>query len=135
MAQAPPGGPPGTATPASGYPQWGVNSAHQIAEARNAAQKDQYIGQGYLEWFASRQAAQEGIAGQSGILGTGSVPGLKGLAAIGHFFSNLSQRGFWVRIAKVGIGAVMIIIGLGKVTGAPAKIEVAAGRVAKGALA
>jgi len=51
-------------------------------------------------------------------IGTGNNPigavekHLSGLEAIGHFFDNLSQREFWIRIAEVGLGAALIIIGV-----------------------
>lgn len=69
-----------------------------------------------------------GAVKASGDNPSGTTP-LSGIDAIGHFFSNLSQRGFWIRIAKVGIGIVMIVVGLSKLTGAGSKIEAVAAKI------
>jgi hypothetical protein len=40
-----------------------------------------------------------------------------GINAIGDFFSTLGFAGTWVRVAKVAVGAVLVIVGLMKLTG------------------
>lgn len=40
------------------------------------------------------------------------VPGLGGVAAIGDFFSRLSEPNTWLRVAEVLIGGVLIIVSL-----------------------
>lgn len=77
------------------------------------------------------QAVIQGATGNTTASGVGQNP----LTAVGQFFSTLGQRATWVRIAKVAIGAIMIITGLNKLTGASSKIEVGLGRVVKGAVA
>jgi len=58
----------------------------------------------------------------------GIAPGLGGLSgvnAIGNFFNKIGDRATWVRIAKVAIGAIMIIAGLVRL-GVPAAEKIAA---------
>lgn len=47
----------------------------------------------------------------AGVPGSGA---LSGLAAIGDFFSRLTQASTWLRVAEVALGAALLIIGLAK---------------------
>lgn len=112
---------PGVVQPASGYPQYGVGggtpgspAGWNIVTANSEAQKLQYEQQGYLVWFSTRAAAQNEISSQSSAYGSGSPPGLSGLAAIGDFFSRLTQAHTWERVAMVVIGLGLIVVGVAK---------------------
>lgn len=49
-----------------------------------------------------------------------NVPGLTGLAAIGDFFSRLTQASTWLRVAEVAVGAILLVVALNKALGNPA---------------
>lgn len=124
MANVPPGQPiaPGIAT--GKFPEWGVgggtpgsSAGWNIKEAANAQQQEALIQQGYVAWFSTKQAAQNFISEESSTLGSGTVPGLSGLAAIGAFFSKLTEPLMWLRAAEVVVGAVLLIVGIGKMAG------------------
>lgn len=55
----------------------------------------------------------------------------EGLAAIGHFFDNVSQRQFWIRIAEVTIGGLLVAIALNKIFEISSHIEKAAAVIPK----
>jgi hypothetical protein len=116
MANAPPGGAPGSAGHAPNtYPQWGFNQAGKITEARNEAAKLADMNKGYLDWFTSKAAASNAWKGMQGPLGKGLIANpLAGLAAVGDFFQRLTQAGTWARVGQVVLGAALIIIGLAR---------------------
>jgi hypothetical protein len=43
---------------------------------------------------------------------TSVVPGLGGIAAVGDFFSRLSEPNTWLRIAEVAVGGLLIYVSL-----------------------
>jgi hypothetical protein len=55
---------------------------------------------------------------------------VKGIDAIGAFFTSLSDPALWARILKIGIGSVLLLVGLAKITGADKTIAVAGKAVA-----
>lgn len=58
-----------------------------------------------------------GIDNPAGAIGS-AVSGVgDAFAAVGNFLSKLTEPLFWLRIAEVVIGAAMVIIGMGKMTG------------------
>jgi hypothetical protein len=59
---------------------------------------------------------------------TASNP-LQGLAAIGDFFSRLTQASTWIRVAKVISGGLLLVIGLVHITGADNKVASIARKV------
>lgn len=56
-------------------------------------------------------------AGQAAQKAAGTNP-LSGLAAIGDFFSRLTDATTWIRVGKVLVGGVLLIVGLAHMTGA-----------------
>lgn len=54
-----------------------------------------------------------------------------GLNAIGDLASALGQSGTWVRVAKVAIGAVLVVVGLARMTGTESGVATAATAAAK----
>lgn len=78
--------------------------------------------------FPTQAAAQAWINGPEGqrikkaqhLLPTAGGPGnpLSSLTGVTQFLSNLTQRDFWVRVAKVIIGGAMVIVGLAQLSGA-----------------
>lgn len=52
-----------------------------------------------------------------------------GLAAIGDFITTLETAATWERVAKVVLGAALILVGMAKLTGATGAIKSAAGKV------
>lgn len=137
-----PGAPvaPGIAQPGQ-FPQYGVgggtpgsSAGWKVVTATDEAQKEQEIQQGYLVWFSSQSAAQNYISSESSGYGSGQVPSpLSGVAAIGDFFSRLTQKNTWVRVGEVVIGLVLLGIGVNALfKGAPLKaVTGAAGTVGK----
>ena len=64
-----------------------------------------------------------------------AVPGLGGVAAIGDFFSRLSEPNTWIRVAEVGIGVVILVVALKAMfPGTASAAGSVAGDAAKGAL-
>jgi hypothetical protein len=128
-AQAALGGKAPAPSPGGGSGQWWVviKSGSSTMTVLQSASKPA----GYATVFGpfpTRAAAQKiaGIAPEPphlGITGNPSVPG--GLTAIGDFFTKIGDRATWVRVAKVVIGAIMIIAGLAKL-GTPAAEKIAA---------
>jgi hypothetical protein len=63
-----------------------------------------------------------------------AIPGgsqdLKGINAVGGFFNGLTEAGTWIRVAKVVIGATLIIVGLARLTGADKAIARGTGTLA-----
>lgn len=65
-----------------------------------------------------------GVTGQiTGEIGgtAAAATGLTGLAAVGDFFSRLTQKNTWVRVGEVTVGGILLIAGLRALTsGSPA---------------
>lgn len=80
---------------------------------------------------------QQAGALPSGLPGSGAIPpatgqavsNATGLAAIGAFFSKLGTRGIWTRIAKVVVGAALILVGVVQLTHAQ-KVVTTVGKAA-----
>lgn len=80
----------------------------------------------YVAWFLIESKLDKKIGKDIGIaIGGGGQLAGAGLASLGvfhtgilSFLSNLSQRDFWVRVAKVVIGGAMVITGLAQMSGA-----------------
>jgi hypothetical protein len=92
-------GPFTTQAAAKAAPAGGESTAQQIAagiEAGNAA---------------------AGATGLPSVPGVGTNP-LAGLAAIGDFFSRLTQANTWIRVGKILVGGALVLIGLAHITGA-----------------
>lgn len=53
---------------------------------------------------------------------------LSGLAAIGDFFSRLTQANTWMRVLEIGVGVILVAVALNKLLGNPAgkAVDVAA---------
>jgi len=113
------------------YPQWGIHinpdgTSGSIREAASAAQKMKDMGAGYLDWFATDALAKNALSSQTSAYGSGgqstaqaikNANPLSGLAAIGDFFSRLTQPATWIRIAEVALGLVLIAVGIARATG------------------
>jgi hypothetical protein len=132
MANIPPGGTgiaPGTATPGSGYPQWGVGGGQpgssagwNIVEATDATEQQTYEGQGYLVWFSTQAAAQAYISSESSLAGSGNLPSVPGLAAlgwlqdIGHWLgvavAALTDKYTWISVGWLLLGLLLVVIAL-----------------------
>jgi hypothetical protein len=69
-------------------------------------------------------AVQAAVAGASEA--ANSIPGLSGLAAIGDFFSRLTEGSTWIRVLEMVLGAGLVLVGL-----AHAASGTPAGRAAK----
>jgi YHS domain-containing protein len=123
----PPGQPiaPGIAT-GNKYPQWGVGggtpgnaAGWKVVEAKTAAQKTTYAGQGYLVWFSSQADAKAFVSEESSPVASGEPQNaIPGLTQIGDFFGALGQANTWIRVAKVVAGGALLIIGIAHITGA-----------------
>jgi len=93
---------------------------------------------------AKAEAAAKGT-GSPGIPGTGTGPGTSTstvnssngitphlpnpLAAIGDFITTLETASTWERVAKVVLGAALILVGMAKLTGAGGALKSVAGKV------
>jgi hypothetical protein len=40
------------------------------------------------------------------------VPGLGGIAAVGDFFSRLSEKNTWLRVGEVAVGGILLYVAL-----------------------
>lgn len=135
-------GTPGAAGAHSGYPQWFVDqTTWVVGKVIDAAEK--YVAEttdypDRLIFFTSQQAAENYSHAHHGgsnvntpSTGQPNNP-LSGLAAIGDFFSRLTQASTWIRVAEVLLGAGLIIVGLAKLaSGTPVgKAAVKAGKAA-----
>lgn len=109
-------------------------------EAYAAAHPNEAASEAYLAWFfsavgkglgesvaqilsLSAKNAEEIAKGTvSGLNKTGkkvtSVPGLTGVAAIGDFFSRLTEANTWLRVGEVVLGIILLGIGVARITGA-----------------
>lgn len=94
--------------------------AYAAAHPRLSAQS------AYVGWFITTGKIGQKIGKDIGIaIGGGGQLAGDSVASLGvfhsgilSFLSNLSQRAFWVRVAKVIIGGAMVISGLAKLSGA-----------------
>lgn len=120
---------PGVAGPGDGYPQWGVagnvgdSASWKIAEAHSDAEKLGLAGRGYLTWFSSKKAAQDFISSEKApvLNGKTDIPNpLSGVAAIGDFFSRLTNPHTWLRVAEGLVGVAFLVIGLNALLHNPA---------------
>lgn len=136
MANPGPGGltPPGQVTATSGYPQYGVSnpggdltkSGDVITVASNATQKGTATAKlGILDWFTSRQAAQEFISGQESVLGNDETPSDL-IPKWSLIVSGIS--GWFVRGLKMLFGGVLMIMAILHLTGASNKVTEVAGK-------
>jgi hypothetical protein len=101
------------------FPQWGVGGGSpgsaagwNVQEAHNALEKQSLIQQGYLVWFTSEADAKAFISEESSTFGSGNVPGLTGLAAIGDFFARLTEANTWLRVGEFVAGGLILYVGL-----------------------
>lgn len=133
MAAVPPTGIPG-AVPVGDttFPQWGViQTPFSVKEAKNAAEKAADEKLGYFLWFTSEASAKAQSTEKKG-----QVPNpLGGLAAIGAFFSDLSNANTWVRVGEGLLGLVLIAVGVARITHAVPIATSIAGKVGAVALA
>jgi hypothetical protein len=128
MPNVNPGAPviaPGVVTPANQnkYPQYGVGggtpgqaAGWKVVTADNEKQKLAYLGQGYVAWFSDKASASQYMQSEQSPVASGSPPALSGLAAIGDFFSRLTQANTWLRVAEGALGIILIAIGLARLT-------------------
>lgn len=88
--------------------------------------------------FTSKSAAEQAppgggslgdVIGAGAAAGVGNATGLgnisnplSGLAAIGDFFSRLTESSTWIRAAKILVGGAILLIGIAHVTGMEGKI-------------
>lgn len=105
------------------YPQYGVSGGTpghaqgwKITVATNGGQKMQALQNGVSVWFQTRAAAQNYISEESSAFGSGTVPQLSGLAAIGDFFARLTEANTWVRVGEFLAGGVILYVGLKAIT-------------------
>jgi hypothetical protein len=54
---------------------------------------------------------------------------IPGLAEVGSFFSALTEKNTWIRVAKVVVGGLLLIVGLVHITGADNAVATAARKV------
>ena len=119
------------------YPQWGIgggtpgsSAGWKTVEAKNAAQKNAFIGQGFDIWFTSQAAAQSFLSTEENPVASGQPQNaIPGLSSIGDFFQRLTQANTWIRIAKAVVGGALVLIGLAHMTGASDAISSAARKV------
>lgn len=70
-------------------------------------------------------ATPTGSTGQATKQQVGSeVPGGGAIVSVGQFLGKLNQRTTWVRIVEVGLGAMLIAVALGHITGVGTKTPV-----------
>jgi hypothetical protein len=77
---------------------------------------------------ATDQAAQGATTGADEYAKSLSNP-LDALAAIGDFFTRLTDASTWIRVGKVVIGGLLLIIGIVHITGAENAVATAARKV------
>lgn len=121
-----------------------LGDTFQIAELAQAPASGSSFGGGIVISvkgpYASRAAAEtaNGTAGSTtGSASTGAghprkpFQPLSGLAAIGNFFNVLGEASTWLRLAKIGIGGTLIIMGINKLSGGKiTKVGEVAGKAA-----
>lgn len=103
---------PGIAAPGK-YPQWGVNAAYQIKEAKTDAEKTTLIGQGYMTWFSSASAAKSFAQEQTSIL-NGQLPSpMAGIAgALEAFYHAATDGKMWRSLGWLILGLVLFLVGV-----------------------
>jgi hypothetical protein len=135
---------PGAAGPGAPYPQWLYNTVtHTVSEVSGPAAKtaaEVVSWPAKLIFFTSQQAADAYMAAQGGGADISRSPltkaantatsaatgGLTGLAAIGDFFSRLTQASTWLRIGEGILGLLLIAVGTARMTHAvPAAAQIA----------
>lgn len=105
------------------YPQYGLMpSSGQIVAAQNGTQKVADIEKGYVQWYQTRQAAENAYKGEQGFFGTGSVdiaaliPGLSGLIELGHwigdFIAHITDLYMWISLGWISLGLVLLVVGI-----------------------
>lgn len=123
--------------------QWGNAKAKPTVATANITGLAAITG-GPYPTKAAATAAADGT-GSSGLPGTGKQAGvsssavnsangitpslpdpLSGLAAVGDFFGRLTEAATWTRVAKVIVGAALVLIGLAHMTGADTAVARAA---------
>lgn len=131
-----PGASGATPTPDK-YPQWGVKqvsgtpgygtaaSDYKTVEAKTAAGKTTYLGQGYDVWFASAAKAQDYINGQVGNaknpVTQAANATASAISSVVDFLKGFASGNLWIRVVKVMAGGAMVIVGLVKLTGLDAR--------------
>lgn len=125
---------PGIVTNQNAYPQWGVgggtpgsSAGWKIVEAKNAAQKNSYLSQGYDVWFSSDSAAKSFLSSEESPYQSGEPQNaIPGLTQIGDFFGLLTQSNTWIRLGQIVLGVILVAVGLARVTHAvPAATKIA----------
>jgi hypothetical protein len=125
-------------TPNSGvtfpYPQYNGQTYSQIATSilsSEPGESPEQIAQGVAGQYLQDEAANAldtsvtGAAGALGDVATGIqtasiVPSwADGLAG---FLSDLTSANLWIRVAKIGLGGAILLVGLAKLTGADQKL-------------
>lgn len=109
---------PGITTTPDKYPQWGVGggvpgnpAGWKVVEAKNAAQKQSYLGQGIDVWFSNEADAKTFMSSQQSAYGSGEPQNAPGIA---DFLGRLTQASTWLRVAEVLLGSALIIVALAK---------------------
>lgn len=102
--------------------------AHSVAQrilGSNASSINNISGP-YASQPAAETAGQQADSTIAKATQAGNIPNpLSGLAAVGDFFQRLTQASTWIRVAEVGIGIVVILVVLDKLTeGTPANSAV-----------
>ena len=139
-----PGGPiaPGIVPLNGKFPQYGVgggtpgsSSGWNVIVANNDLEKTNDLANGYDTWFTSRSAASNFISNESSTAGSGNLPGLTGIDAIGDFFHRLTEGETWTRVGEVVLGVILLYAGVKALTGAGSATKAASSPVKKAAKA
>jgi hypothetical protein len=136
-----------TRTPNKGvtfpYPQYNGKTYGEIATSilsSEPSDSPEQIAQGVAQQYLQDEAANAldtsvtGAAGALGDVATGIetasiVPSwADGLAG---FLADLTNANLWIRVAKIGIGGTILVVGLAKLTGADQKIGGVAAKAVK----
>lgn len=104
---------PGGASTTSGFPQWGVNNAYNIVEAKTDADKTADIAKGYGAWFTSQSAAQAWAQEQQTFLGSGGIPVFSSIEhALSAFYDVLTNGKMWRSLGWLILGVLLMVAGI-----------------------
>jgi hypothetical protein len=127
---------PGAAGPGAKFPQWFVNTmTHTVSmvtspETKAAAEAVSWPAT--LIFFTSQAAADNYLKANGGggdisnspvtkVANDGTdaaIKAVKGTASLTDFLGSLQNANTWIRVAKVVVGASLLIIGIAHMTGA-----------------
>lgn len=111
------------AAPLTGWHKLHIGDNASFAQAAKEAERE--FPKAATPTGSTGQAANQQVSSE--------VPGGSALVTTGQFLTKLNQRETWVRIVEVGLGAGLVFVALGHLTGVGTKTPIMKGlKVGKG---